>query len=80
MTAPLVAADYVRLVVKRAYEVGAKYVHVDWHDDEVTRLRYELAPEDSFAEYPIMWRAKGWQQMAEDNAAFLSIIAANPDF
>ncbi|GFR38135.1 aminopeptidase [Insulibacter thermoxylanivorax] len=79
VTAPLVAADYVRLVVKRAYEVGAKYVHVDWHDDEVTRLRYELAPEDSFAEYPIMWRAKGWQQMAEENAAFLSIVAANPD-
>lgn len=26
-----------------------------------------------------MWRAKGWEEMAADNAAFLSIIAANPD-
>ena len=65
VTAPLVAARYVRHSSKRAYEVGAKYVHVDWHDDQVTRMSYELAPEDSFAEYPIMWRAKGWKQMAE---------------
>ena len=79
VTAPLLAADYVRKVVKRAYEAGAKYVHVDWHDDQITRMRYELAPEDSFAEYPIPWRAKGWEQMASENAAFLSVIAANPD-
>jgi len=79
VTAPLVAADYVRKVVKVAYEAGARYVHVDWTDDQVTRLRYELAPADSFAEYPIPWRAKGWQEMAEGNAAFLSIVSANPD-
>jgi len=79
VTAPLIAAPYVRLVVKQAYEAGAKYVHVDWHDDQVTRSRYELAPADSFTEYPIMWRAKGWEQMASENAAFLSVIAANPD-
>lgn len=79
VTAPLEAAEYVRLVVKEAYEAGAKYVHVDWHDDQITRYRYELAPADSFKEYPIMWRAKGWEQMAEDNAAFLSVISANPD-
>lgn len=75
--APIVAADYVRKVVKRAYEVGAKNVHVEWNDDEVKRMKFELAPSDSFKEYP-MWRAKGWEEMAEDNAAFLSIIADNP--
>lgn len=79
VTAPLVAAEYVRKVVKRAYAVGAKYVHVDWHDEETTRLRFAHAPADSFSEYPIPWRAKGWEQMASENAAFLSISAANPD-
>lgn len=79
VTAPVIAAPYVRHVVRQAYEAGARYVHVDWNDDQVTRYRFELAPEDSFSEYPIMWRAKGWEQMAADNAAFLSIIAANPD-
>lgn len=78
VTAPLLAAPFVRLVVRRAYEVGAKNVHVEWNDDEITRTKYELAPSEAFLEYP-MWRANGWEQMAADNAAFLSIIAANPD-
>ncbi len=78
VTAPLQAAPFVRKVVKRAYEIGAKHVHVEWNDDEVIRTKYELAPSEAFLEYP-MWRAKGWEEMAADNAAFLSIIAANPD-
>lgn len=79
LTAPLFAADLARKVVKRAYEKGARYVHVEWNDDEVTRTRYELAPEDSFKEYPTPFRARGWEEMAENNAAFLSIIGADPD-
>jgi aminopeptidase len=78
VTAPLLAAPFVRKVVRRAYEVGAKHVHVEWNDDEIIRTKYELAPSEAFLEYP-MWRAKGWEEMAANNAAFLSIIAANPD-
>ncbi|RXZ76744.1 aminopeptidase [Paenibacillaceae bacterium] len=78
VTAPILAADYVRLIVKKAYEVGAKFVHVEWVDDEVIRTRYELAPADSFSHYP-QFRADGWEDMAKNNAAFLSVIAANPD-
>src|SRR5690554_3969871 len=78
ITAPVIAADFVRKVVKVAYNTGAKNVHVEWNDDEITRTKYELAPDETFKEYP-MWRAKGWEDMAADNAAFLSIIAANPD-
>lgn len=78
VTAPLVAVEYVRKIVKRAYEVGAKNVVVEWIDDVVTRTKYELAPSEAFLEYP-MWRAKGWEEMAANNAAFLSVIADNPD-
>ena len=77
--APLFAAELARKVVKRAYEKGAKYVHVEWNDDTVTRTRFELAPSDSFKEYPIPFRAKGWVELAENNAAFLSIVGADPD-
>ncbi|WP_274654797.1 aminopeptidase [Paenibacillus humicola] len=76
--ATLEAAPFVRLVVKKAYEAGAKNVYVEWNDDEVTRTRFELAPDEAFFDYP-MWRAKGMEELAENNAAFLSIIAANPD-
>ena len=79
VSAPVYAAPFVRKVVKRAYEVGARYVHVDWTDDIVTRTRFECAPDDSFDEYPIMWRARGWEEMAKNNAAFLSITGSDPD-
>src|SRR5690554_4440394 len=78
ITAPVSAAEFVRKVVKRAYEIGAKNVHVEWNDDVVTRTKYELAPDEAFLDFP-MWRAKGWEEMAANGAAFLAIIAANPD-
>jgi aminopeptidase len=78
VAAPLIAAPFVRKVVKRAYEIGAKNVHVEWADEEVTRLKYELAPSEAFLEFP-MWRAKGFEEMAENNAAYLYIEASNPD-
>ncbi|WP_284641124.1 aminopeptidase [Paenibacillus silviterrae] len=78
VTAPLASAPFVRLVAKKAYEAGAKNVHIEWQDDEATRIKYELAPDEAFLEYP-MWRAKGWEEMAENNAAFLSVLAPNPD-
>lgn len=76
--APIAAAEFVRIAVRRAYEVGAKYVHVDWSDETVTRTRFELAPEDSFSEYP-MWHAQGREQMAAEGAAFLWVVADDPD-
>ncbi len=78
VTAPLLAAEFVRKVARRAYALGAKNVHVEWNDDEITRIKYEMAPGEAFREYP-MWRAKGWEEMAENHAAFLTITAANPD-
>src|SRR5690625_3630784 len=79
VSATLHSIEYVRKVVKRAYELGARHVHVEWIDDVITRTRYEMAPEDSFSEYFFPWKAKGWEEMAKQNAAFLSIIASSPD-
>jgi aminopeptidase len=78
ITASLDAAPFVRQAVRKAYAAGARMVHVDWIDDEVTRIRYDMAPADSFKEYP-MWRARGWEEMAENGAAFLSITSSDPD-
>lgn len=78
VTAPIISADYVKKVVRKAYEAGAKHVYVEWDDEDITRLKYELAPDEAFNEYP-MWRAKGWEEMAANNAAFLSIRASDPD-
>ncbi|MDP4156794.1 MAG: aminopeptidase [Bacillota bacterium] len=78
VTATLDAAELVRLVVKQAYEVGARDVVVNWNDDTVSRTKYVLAPDEAFAEYP-EWRAKETEDLASKGAAFMSIISTSPD-
>ncbi|WP_251554232.1 aminopeptidase [Neobacillus muris] len=72
------AAEFVRLVVKKAYEVGAFNVIVNWTDDVVTKTKYELAPDEAFTEYP-EWRAKEQVALVEKGAAFMSIVSSSPD-
>ena len=64
--------------VKSAYQRGAKNVTVRWQDDEVTRLKYELAPAEAFEEFP-EWEAKGLETLAKEGAAFISIVSSSPD-
>ncbi|TSB45135.1 aminopeptidase [Alkalicoccobacillus porphyridii] len=75
---PLFAADFVRIVAKKAYEAGAGHVEVEWSDEEITKLKFQLAPDESFHTYP-EWRAKGLEEEAEKGSAFLSITGADPD-
>lgn len=76
--APVETSEFVRLLVKRSYEVGAKHVYVEWFDDEVTRIKYDLASADALQEYP-MWRARGYEELADNQAAFLYVNSSNPD-
>ncbi|MEO4055433.1 aminopeptidase [Solibacillus sp. CAU 1738] len=69
---------FVRLVTKVAYENGAKQVFVDFTDDEIARLRYELAPEDSFDYFP-EWKILERESLAEQGAAFMSVVSQSPD-
>ncbi len=75
---PISAVELVRLVTKKAYEAGAKNVHVEWSDEEITKTKFELAPDEAFHEFP-EWIAKGHETLAEKGAAFLSITGSNPD-
>lgn len=78
VTAPIEAAPFVRLAARKAYEAGARQVIVDWADDELTRIRFLYAPEESFKEYPL-WKAQGFTEMAERGAAHLTVNASNPN-
>ncbi|TKC16282.1 aminopeptidase [Robertmurraya kyonggiensis] len=78
VNASLDAAQFVRLVVKKAYEVGAHNVVVNWNDDTVSRLKYDLAPDEAFNEYP-EFRAKETVALAESGAAFMSVVSSSPD-
>src|SRR5699024_845920 len=74
VNAPIAVADFVRKIAKKAYENGAKHVHVEWNDDDLTLTKFQLAPNEAFKEFP-MWKAKGLEEMAENGASVLSIHA-----
>lgn len=78
VNADIAASELVRLVVCKAYEAGAKLVKVNYSDEVVTRTRYDLAPEESFSEPPKRF-AEEMEELARNNACFLTIISADPD-
>ncbi|TKD70482.1 aminopeptidase [Pseudalkalibacillus hwajinpoensis] len=78
VNAPLTSAEFVRNIAESAYESGAKNVHVEWNDEDLTRIKFDKAPDEAFKEFPT-WKAKGFEELAENGAAFLSITSSNPD-
>ena len=78
INSPIECAEFVRLLSKEAYSVGAKDVHVEWSDEELTLIKFMNAPEEAFKEFP-KWKADGYETLAKNNAAFLSISASNPE-
>ena len=71
-------ADFTRLIVKKAYEAGAKDVYVLWNDESVTRTRYELAPEVAFTEFPA-YQLKAMEDAVAEGYALLNISSSDPD-
>ncbi|MCR8847407.1 aminopeptidase [Rossellomorea sp. SC111] len=78
ISAPLGTEDFVRIVVKEAYLAGARIVHVQWYDEEIMRMHYEMAPDDVFYEYP-SWLAAAHDWVVDLKGAFLQIEANDPD-
>lgn len=78
IAASIESAPFVQVVTKVAYEIGAKQVFVDYTDDQITRTRYELAPDDSFDFFP-PWKVQEREWLAEEGAAFMSIVSQSPD-
>jgi len=72
------SAPFTRLIVKKAYEAGAKDVNILWSDDETTRIRYELAPDEAFTSFP-EYLVKVHNDAVENNNALLSIVSVDPD-
>ncbi|TDQ41993.1 aminopeptidase [Aureibacillus halotolerans] len=69
---------FVREIVKQAYLAGAKHVHVDWSDDGLVLTRLQYAPDEALDEFPV-WKARSYEQLAEEGAAFMNIAAPNPE-
>src|SRR5258706_3260612 len=78
ISAPVQALTLTEAVVKKAYQVGARYVDTILNNERITLLRYQHAPRDSFGEIPT-WYVDLLTDYAKHGDAFLTIYAANPD-
>jgi aminopeptidase len=78
LEANIETVEFTRLVVRKAYEAGAKLVQVVWEDEAVTRIRFESAPDESFGFYPD-WTARSMEMLAESGGALLHIKVPDPD-
>jgi aminopeptidase len=78
MGTPLEAAPLIRLIAKKAYQAGARFVEVLWNDDQLRLIRYQHAPRDSFEHFPT-WRTQTSLEFAREGDAILVILAENPD-
>lgn len=75
---PIEGADFARLMTKSAYEVGAKRVYVEFSDEEIGKMTYEYASEETLSDFPT-WETAKYEGYVAQNAAFISISASNPD-
>jgi aminopeptidase len=78
INAPISAAPFVREVARIAYNIGAKYVHTEWNDEQLTKITYETASNETLKSVR-EWKVRGLEEMAEEGAAFMSVVASNPD-
>lgn len=76
--APFEAAPLVRLIAMHAYQAGARYVDVIWEDEQLSLVRYQSAPRDSFEEVPA-WKTDVAFDYGQQGDALLTILAPNPD-
>lgn len=75
---PIECAPFARLLAEEAYRAGAHEVVMSWSDERSAHIRYALAPQSVFSEFP-EWRRAFYTDYAEQGAAFVSIAARDPE-
>jgi len=70
--------EFTRIVVRKAYELGAKKVTINWQDDEITLLKYLHESEEVLTDISD-WQVEKYLEFAKDGGALLSIRSTNPD-
>jgi len=72
-TAPL-----VRIIAKKAYQMGASLVDVVWADEQLRPIRFKYGSKKSLRLYP-KWRIDAKLDIAQAGDAFLDIMSPRPD-
>ena len=75
---PFEAAPLVRIITKKAYQMGARLVDVIWADEYLRLIRLQYSPKKLLREYP-KWKIDAIIDIAKAGDAHLQILSPNPD-
>jgi aminopeptidase len=75
---PLEAYPLVRQIAKEAYLAGAKYVAVNWDDEELQRIRVQHAAADTMSEFAT-WKNELGIEYVDNGDAVMMVFARNPE-
>jgi len=78
ISSPVECVEFARVAAKKAYEAGAREVVMKWFDEKSTKMRFEMANDEVFDEFPDR-EMKCLDGYADKEAAFLRIIASDPE-
>ncbi len=78
-TSLLDLAPFIEIIVKKAYQLGARFVEVIWNDPQLHLIRLQHAPRNSFEEFPT-WQVDASLEFIKKTDAGLSILASDPQF
>ncbi len=78
ISSPVDCAFFARFCAEAAYAAGARSVVLNWTDDAITKMRYLYAADELFDSVP-EWQKAMANGLAEEGAAFLSIIGNDPE-
>lgn len=71
-------APLVRIIARKAYQMGASIVDVMWADEQLRPLRFKYGSKKSLRLYP-KWRIDAKLDIAQAGDAFLDIMSPKPD-
>ncbi|WP_326910867.1 aminopeptidase [Sedimentibacter sp. MB31-C6] len=70
--------DFLRILTKQAYELGAKDVVVHYTDHELTKIRLQHASVETLTDVPNWW-IESQTYYGDNDACFLRLISEDPD-
>ncbi|HMV28156.1 MAG TPA: aminopeptidase [Anaerolineales bacterium] len=78
IAAGLPDAELVRLVAKKAYQLGSPFVDVRWIDERLTRIRFENSKPEHLVEVP-QWQIDREHEYGSRGDALLSFASQDPN-
>ena len=75
---PVDCAPFARMIVKEAYDAGAREVVVNWNDEQIARMKYLQADDEVFDTFHA-WEKLQYEELIKGKFVLLTIYAEDPE-